>query len=150
MERKFLSLASAVLGLAVTFAVAGPARAQCVASPMSGQWVSVNPATRGLTRAAVTVGCCDQVLNGVPVCSPPDSVHLFGRCHPTDCDWGSVTGHLQSQNGRRLTAVYNQGFAKRTVRIDSLANGNLRVRVFTDFVDPRRRDYNLTEIMRHP
>jgi len=36
------------------------------------------------------------------------------------------------------------------VRIDSLANGNLRIRAFTDFRDPSRRDYNLTEIMRHP
>jgi hypothetical protein len=150
MERKLLSLASAVVGLAFAFAAAGPARAQCVPSPMSGQWVSVNPATRGLTRAAVAVGCCDQVQNGAPVCSPPDSVHLFGRCHPTDCDWGSVSGHLQSQDGRSLTAVYNQGFAKRTVRVDNLANGDLRIRVFTDFVDPHRQDYNLTEIMRHP
>jgi hypothetical protein len=57
---------------------------------------------------------------------------------------------LQSQNGRSLLAVYNQGFARRTVRIDNLANGNLRVRVFTDFADPGRRDYNMTEIMRHP
>ncbi len=150
MERRIVTLASAILGLAISLSAAGSAWAQCVTSPMSGQWVSVNPATRGLTSAAVTVGCCDQVQNGVPVCSPPDSVQLFGRCHPTNCDWGKVSGHLQSPDGRRLTAIYNQGFAKRTVRVDTLANGNLRVRVLTDFVDPHRQDYNLTEIMRHP
>jgi len=117
---------------------------------MAGQWVSVNSATRGLTRADITVGCCDQVQNGVPVCSPPDSVRLFGRCHPTDCDWGAVTGRLQSANGRSLTAIYNQGFARRTVRISNLPNGNLRVDVATHFTDPSRRDYTMTEIMRHP
>lgn len=127
-----------------------PSVAQCVQSPMAGAWVSVNSATRGLTRAEIQVGCCDQVANGVPVCSPPDSVHIFGRCHPSDCDWGTVSGHLQNASGNRLQLVYDQGFARRTVRIDGLSNGNLRIRVLTDFKDAARRDYNLTEIMRHP
>ncbi|WP_442756534.1 hypothetical protein ACNHKD_07970 [Methylocystis sp. JAN1] len=122
------------------------ALALCTNSPMSGDWVSANGATRGLTRAEVEVGCCDQVLNGQPACSPPDSVRLFGKCHPTDCDWGVRTGAFQTSGGLRLT--YDQGFARRTVRINSLSNGNLRVRVFTDFSDPRRVDYNMTEIMR--
>lgn len=117
---------------------------------MAGAWVSVNSATRGLARAEIQVGCCDQVANGVPVCSPPDSVHIFGRCHPSDCDWGTVSGHLQNASGNRLQLVYDQGFARRTVRIDGLSNGNLRIRVLTDFKDAARRDYNLTEIMRHP
>src|SRR3954462_3821540 len=46
-----------------------PSAALCVQNPMSGTWVSVNSATRGLTRADIQVGCCDQVSNGVPVCS---------------------------------------------------------------------------------
>ncbi len=125
---------------------AAPALALCVTSPMTGDWVTTNPATRGLTRAEVEVGCCDQVLNGRLVCSPPDSVRLFGRCHPTDCDWGVRTGAFQTTGGLRLT--YNQGFATRTVRINALPSGNLRVRVFTNFADPGRRDYNMTEIMR--
>lgn len=139
-------LRRAALAAPLFFAGGAPAWALCVTSPMTGDWVSTNPATRGLTRAEVEVGCCDQVLNGRLVCSPPDSVRLFGRCHPTDCDWGVRTGAFQSGSGLRLT--YNQGFARRTVRIDPLAGGNLRVRVFTDFADPRRRDYNMTEIMR--
>ena len=125
---------------------AAPALALCVTSPMTGDWVTTNPATRGLTRAEVEVGCCDQVLNGRLVCSPPDSVRLFGRCHPTDCDWSVRTGAFQTASGLRLT--YNQGFATRTVRINALPSGNLRVRVFTNFADPGRRDYNMTEIMR--
>jgi hypothetical protein len=127
-----------------------PSLAQCVQSPMAGEWVSVNSATRGLTRAQIQVGCCDQVANGVPVCSPPDGVRILGRCHPSDCDWGTVSGHLQNASGNRLQLVYDQGFARRTVRIDRLSTGNLRIRVFTDFKDTGRRDYNLTEIMRHP
>ncbi|WP_424363194.1 hypothetical protein [Methylocystis parvus] len=135
-------------GAFVSFFLAGAnaAFALCATSPMSGDWVSVNGATRGLTRAEVDVGCCDQVQNGRPVCSPPDSVRLFGKCHPTDCDWGVRTGAFQTADGLRLT--YRQSFATRTVRINSLANGNLRVRVFTDFADPRRADFNMTEIMR--
>jgi hypothetical protein len=152
MQRRdhFLAVASLCISVATAVFTVVPAHAQCVPSPMAGQWVSTNAATRGLTRAEVQVGCCDQVLNGVPVCSPPDSVHLFGRCHPSDCDWGTVSGHLQSPDGRSLQLVYNQGFARKTVRIDALANGNLRARVFTDFTDPGRRDYNMIEIMRHP
>jgi hypothetical protein len=141
------------LALLITSATAlrsSPSVAQCVQSPMAGAWVSVTSATRGLTRAQVQVGCCDQVVNGVPVCSPPDSVHIFGRCHPSDCDWGTVSGHLQNATGNRLQLVYDQGFSRRTVRIDNLSNGNLRIRVFTDFKGASRRDYNLTEIMRHP
>ena len=78
-----------------------------------------------------------------------DSVHLFGRCHPSDCDWGTMSGHLQSPDGRSLQVVYNQGFARKTgpCDIDTLANGTC---AFTDFTDPARRDYNMTEIMRHP
>lgn len=135
-------------GVFVSFFLAGTnaAFALCTTSPMSGDWVSVNGATRGVTRAEVEVGCCDQLQNGRRVCSPPDSVRLFGKCHPSNCDWGARTGAFQTQNGMRLT--YNQGFATRAVRLDSLANGNLRVRVFTNFTDPRRADYSMTEIMR--
>jgi hypothetical protein len=140
----------AALTIVVLTMGSAPSTAQCVQSPMSGTWVSVNSATRGLTHADIQVGCCDQVANGVPVCSPPDSVHILGRCHPTDCDWGTVTGHLQNASGTRLQAVFDQGFASRLVRVDGLSNGNLRIRVFTDFKDPGRADYNLTEIMRRP
>lgn len=139
-------LRNAALATPLLFAGAVPAFALCVTSPMTGRWVTTNPATRGLTRAEVKVGCCDQVLNGRLVCSPPDSVRLFGRCHPTDCDWGVRTGAFQTASGLRLN--YNQGFATRTVRINAQSSGNLRVRVFTNFAAPGRRDYNMTEIMR--
>ncbi len=147
MTATIISIAApATLAAALLIAGATPATALCTTSPMSGDWVAVNGATRGLTRAEVEVGCCDQVLNGRLVCSPPDSVRLFGQCHPSDCDWGVRTGAFQSGNGLRLT--YNQGFATRTVRINPLANGNLRVRVFTNFTSPGRADYNMTETMR--
>jgi hypothetical protein len=138
--------ARAALVVSLTNLAATPAFSLCAASPMTGDWVAVNDATNGLTRARIDVGCCDQVRNGRPVCSPPDSVRIFGRCHPTDCDWGVRTGSFQTSNGLRLT--YRQSFATRTVRIDAMANGNLRIRVFTDFASRKRDDYNMTEIMR--
>jgi len=124
-----------------------PAYAVCVANPMSGRWVTTNPSTRFLTRARVQVGCCDQILNGVPHCSPPDSVHLFGKCHPTDCDWGARSGRYTNTAGTQMNMTYNQSFARREVHITP-SGGNLRVRVITDFTDPSRRDYTHTEIMR--
>lgn len=129
---------------------AAPAHALCTSSPLQGTWVSVNSQTRGITRAEIVVGCCDQVLNGQLVCSPPDRVRLFGRCHPTDCDWGSVSGHLRTADGRGLHAVYDQGFARRDVTITRLPANRIRIRIFNDFVAPGRPDYTSTETMRRP
>jgi hypothetical protein len=53
--------ALALLIISATALRSSPSVAQCVQSPMAGAWVSVNSATRGLTRAQVQVGCCDQV-----------------------------------------------------------------------------------------
>jgi hypothetical protein len=150
VRRAFLAFAT-LMALALPTMLAGstPAAAQCVVSPMQGAWVNVDSATRGITRADVTVGCCDQILNGVPHCSPPDSVHLFGRCHPTDCDWGTRSGHLQNNSGTRLDLTYDQGFAIRTVRITPLSGNRLRIRIVNDFKDPNRADYTSIAIMRH-
>ena len=151
MPAHFRSLLSArgLLVASIFFAGAAhsPAFALCVANPMSGRWVTTNPSTRFLTRARVEVGCCDQILNGELHCSPPDSVHLFGKCHPTDCDWGARSGRFTNAAGTQMNMRYNQSYARRDVRITP-SGGNLSVRVVTDFREPSRRDYTRTEIMR--
>jgi hypothetical protein len=151
MSARFRSSLSARSLLLASIILAGathsPAYALCVANPMSGRWVTTNPSTRFLTRAHVEVGCCDQILNGELHCSPPDSVRLFGKCHPTDCDWGARTGRFTNAAGTQMNMSYNQSFARRDVRI-SPSGENLRVRVITNFRDPSRRDYTRTELMR--
>ena len=45
---------------------------------IEGKWKNVDPDTRGLTTLDITVDG-DRV-----------KVHAWGKCHPTDCDWGVV------------------------------------------------------------
>ena len=49
-----------------------------VADPFEGSWVNVDKNTRGVTKAEI------RAVGGHLV------VQLWGRCHPTDCDWGMV------------------------------------------------------------
>lgn len=132
-----------ILALASTFAPKS-ADALCAWPEEEGQWVNTDPNTRGLTRIDVRFVCQDQVLNGKPY--PPGApwyVHLYGSCHPTDCDWGEVeaerigTGHLY--------AYYDHGFARRYVyvKMSQYRPGQLWVWMWTDFVSPSRADYGM-------
>lgn len=127
------------------------AQALCIDPPEDGLWVNVNPNTRGITRAVVEFHCIDVIFPGHPI--PPSwYVTLWGKCHPTDCPWGRVPATSRRVGGRTvIIARYNQGFAKRLVTIRHIPRGNrLRIHIRTNFVDPHRRDYSATYIMRHP
>jgi hypothetical protein len=70
-------------------------------------------------------------------------MHIFGRCTPTDCDWGEIGAQRLSTG--HIYAVYNQGFATRYVyaRMSQYRPGQLWVYTYTDFADPGRPDYEL-------
>lgn len=121
-----------------------PAAGQCLAQDEDGNWENVDSNTRSLTRIQLRFVCQDQILNGEPYPpGPPWWVHVFGKCHPTDCDWGEVearrlgTGHIY--------AFYDQGFARRHVwaRMSAYRPGQLWVYTYTDFRDPGRPDYDV-------
>lgn len=70
------------------------------------------------------------------------SVHAWGKCHPTDCDWGTVnafafgpdvSSDLMSQAGA-LMAVYDAGFSTSTLFIKPQGN-RLSVQMYTAFKD---------------
>jgi len=130
-----MTIQKVLFAFALAVALSGvPSFAQCAQSPLAGHWVANDPNTRGVTRAEIGVGCCDQILNGVPVCSPPDSVHLFGKCHPNDCDWGAQSGHFQNGSGNQLNLSLNQGFVVRTINIRR-SGALLRLRIASHYTD---------------
>lgn len=134
----------AILGLVAGILLTGsPAQALCIQPEEEGHWKNYDPDTRGITKAHVRFVCQDQVLNGqLYPPGPPYYVHLWGSCHPTDCDWGEV-GAYRDPNGW-IRTTYNQGFATRYVWIKAYTGYTkdwLRVYIWTDFADPNRKDY---------
>ena len=143
----FAALAAFALVLSKTVA---PAEALCVTPPELGKWINVDPNTQSLTRVELQFVCQDQILNGKPYPpGPPWYVRVFGKCYPSDCDWGQVGA--QRLNSGHIYAYYDQGFAKRHVwaKMSDYRPGQLWVYTYTDFTDPNRADYEVHNWFRH-
>src|ERR1700739_4988222 len=102
-----------------------------------GTWVNVNPATRDIVKVVLT-------NNGGAL-----SVHAYGACTPTPCDWGQVTGQAYSasvEGGAAVafTANYQFGF-KRTILTGHLHGEQLIVDDFNVFEDGSGRAAYFTE-----
>jgi hypothetical protein len=92
----------------------------------SGTWVNQNPNTSGITKFVV-----------VPDGAHKFKVRVFGKCHPTDCDWGTtemITYKRQDGYYFYGTANYAQGF-KNTVLTFTLAEGPVVLESFNRFLD---------------
>jgi hypothetical protein len=128
-------------------------QAQCVLPFEAGNWKNIDANTNGITRLNVSVNCNDVVLcgvdgNGNVHCSepgPPYTIQIWGKCSPSDCDWGTAPGndYYASDGTHWKYFFYNQGFAKRYVYIkqSSLYPGKLFLWMYTDFTSPSRPDY---------
>jgi hypothetical protein len=149
MNRKvfhWLSVAAILVVTLLTTAQTAPASALCAQPREEGRWVNVNPNTRSITRLSVRFVCQDQILNGVP--HPPGSpfyLHLYGKCHPTDCDW-LERGATRSSGGW-IRSTIDHGFAIRYVWVKWTAGDRLRVYIYTHFRD-NRSDYTSDELFR--
>ncbi len=107
----------------------------------SGTWVNQNPNTSAITKFVIV----------------PDGVHkfkvrVFGKCHPTDCDWGTtemITYKRQDGYYFYGTANYAQGF-KNTALIFTLAEGPIVLESFNRFLDNSgRQNYYSREQFAH-
>ena len=143
------------VALFVLMSLPDSARAQCVAPFEQGKWSNIDQATRGITRIEVGFSCNDQILCGVDergnvTCSDPGApyhLHLWGKCSPSDCDWGTVDGHDHWVGATKwIYSYYDHGFAKRYVYIkpSQYLPGHLFLWMYTHFTDPNRPDYVFT------
>lgn len=134
-----------VMGIAIMAAVflvtpTGSASASCVSPREQGSWVNADPNTRSITRANIRFICQDVILNGQDP-GPSYYITLWGKCHPTDCAWGTVP--MRRLSSGWLYGTYDQGFAKRHVyaKMSAYRTNQLYIQINNDFVDPGRADY---------
>ncbi|MFB3787507.1 MAG: C25 family cysteine peptidase [bacterium] len=66
------------------------------------EWVNADPDTGGMTKILITRDGNQMTL------------HAYGNCVPTDCDWGEIT---VPYTGNPFTAVYDFGFQTRTLTL---------------------------------
>lgn len=95
-----------------------------------GSWVNTDTNTGGVTR--LDIADAGSMAN----------VHAWGRCHPTDCDWGTVQAQPFASSvssdiamdADALIAVFNSGFSETTLVIRPAGNG-LNVDAYDHFLD---------------
>lgn len=113
-----------------------PAPAFGEVSDFLGNWVNDDNAASGITRVVVTRASEGRL-----------SIQVFGRCRPTDCDWGMRPAHAyrgapDSDDVLRLTADFDAGFAQEHITLRPAPGGALYFDVLTDFTDNSgRKDY---------
>ena len=125
---------------AAAFAIAGLAPAAFAdIGDFVGSWNNADPNTAGITHVVINPAGGNQV-----------TVHVFGRCHPSDCDWGTVTGHSYADNVgspevRSVVASFNSGFSTDQVVLRKGPGHTLRMDLFVAFNDGSgRNDYTTT------
>ena len=122
---RFFALIAAAAAL-----FAGPAYAAGFGE-FTGNWRNNDPNTDDITRLRITYdgGSLD--------------VRAWGQCHPTDCDWGTVDAVAYSSSPAQnpasgatdIIAIYNPGFARKTLIITARPGNNLSYAVYTRFTD---------------
>jgi hypothetical protein len=132
----------------------GPLAKAALCSPdMTGSWHNINGATNAMTRAAVDYTCSDVILCDTSGhCTGGDSyysMHMFGKCSPTDCDWGRR--RATDMGGGWIESTYNFGFKTSYVWLKTYQYYGLtylRVWVNNDFTAADgRTDYTTDEWM---
>ena len=101
-----------------------------------GTWVNTNSDTGGITRLVINSSGGNDL-----------TIQVFGRCHPTDCDWGSADlvtygSSVQDPDHTQGTVLYEQGFANTllTLQLRGSARDRISLNSFTEFTDNSNRE----------
>ncbi len=100
-----------ILGLGLVVVLLGGC-APMVAPPVDerywGAWVNEDPDTGGITRIDIA----------------PWTVHMWGSCEPTDCDWGEAPYAIHQDE---LRVVWEQVFVVHVQILEIMPGGWLEV-----------------------
>jgi hypothetical protein len=107
-----------------------------------GGWTNADPKTRGIHRISVR-NDNDKLM-----------VQAWGRCHPTDCDWGAIPATFFRSNVEAATdgpiksvsATFKSGFSETYLSLRLISRDKLMATDTTHFTDKSgRADYENTE-----
>ena len=132
---KFAAITATLLSPLAVFAESGD---------FIGEWVNVDAQTRHITRFVITPSGTDADLMNVQV---------YGKCHPSDCDWGITDLHLYGENitdsdYQFATAIYDQSFKENTITMELRDDNRLMVSSFSRFYNGDRENYHKYDIFR--
>ncbi|HSF43247.1 MAG TPA: hypothetical protein VLT87_25830 [Thermoanaerobaculia bacterium] len=100
------------------------------AAAWAGEWINVDAETRGMTRVEIAVADDGSL-----------TLHGFGKCHPTDCDWGVTPAQLGPED---LVGTYDFGW-KKTVLTLRRSGDQLFARVLDDYSESDGRTDRTTD-----
>ncbi len=109
----------------------------------SGKWQNVDKNTRGVTALDISI-------RGTQV-----MVQAWGKCHPTDCDWGKTRGLGYAPNvsaslakkANALSVIFKKDFKESLMIIKPKGKG-LRVEIYTHFTKGNRSAYRSVDVFR--
>jgi len=120
-----------LLILSILAMAAAPA-ASAQLDRFSGYWKNVDPNTDGVTT--LDIGVSGTVV----------AIHAWGKCHPTDCDWGEanpsfaygpgVSSNLLSE-AAAISAIWTTSFSETLMTIQPVEKERLRADIYTRFTD---------------
>jgi len=98
-----------------------------------GTWINEDEDTRGITKIVIRAN------------SQTIFVHMWGRCHPTDCDWGEETTDIADAYDDQLSLEWSPGFKIEKQEVYYLDYVRLKVDCHIHFIDNSgRQDYDAT------
>ncbi len=103
----------------------GPSRGAAPAA-FVGEWCNKDFNTRANTRIRI-------YLDGQNL-----RVHMWGRCHPEECDWGETTATLSPDDSNTLLLTWSQGFATSTQKLTLQKDGSLTLSGTRTYKDKKR------------
>lgn len=135
MERRTLvvSTVRALLTVVLIFSATPLAFGQL--NQFTGNWRNVDANTGGVTKLAIA-----NIGNTL-------TVHAWGKCHPTDCDWDAVPAYAYastvqdnlSAKARAISATFHTNFSETMMVIQPAASNQLRAQTMTRFTDNSSR-----------